>query len=155
MNTEQIIIALSICGSLVVVDAIFLGIILFTRRKVTKASTWLSTLGTVTESRIQMRSNSEGGRTSYPLVRYTYQVMERSYQSQKVVPGMDVGGSGAQKVVARYPVGAQVMVYYNPEDPSEALLERGMPGHIKWLWIILAILNVFLCGLGAALFFIL
>ncbi len=155
MNTEQIIIALSICGSLVVVDAIFLGIILFTRRKVTKASTWPSTLGTVTESRIQMRSNSEGGRTSYPLVRYTYQVMERSYQSQKVVPGMDVGGSGAQKVVARYPVGAQVMVYYNPEDPSEALLERGMPGHIKWLWIILAILNVFLCGLGAALFFIL
>ena len=72
MNTEQIIIALSICGSLVIFDAIFLGIILFTRRKVTTASTWPSILGTVTESRIQMRSNSEGGRTSYPLVHSLY-----------------------------------------------------------------------------------
>ena len=153
MNTEKIIVLLSICGSLVIFDAIFLGIILFTRRKVSKASTWPSTLGTVTESRIQMRSNSDGGRTSYPLVRYAYQIVGRAYESQKVMPGMDVGGSGAHRVVARYPVGAQVMVYYNPENPSEALLERGMPGHIKWFWIILAILNVFLCGLGAVLFF--
>lgn len=153
MNTEKIIVLLSICGSLVIFDAIFLGIILFTRRKVSKASTWPSTLGTVTESRIQMRSNSDGGRTSYPLVRYAYQIVGRAYESQKVMPGMDVGGSGAHRVVARYPVGAQVMVYYNPENPSDALLERGMPGHIRWFWIILAILNVFLCGLGAVLFF--
>lgn len=152
MNTEKIIVLLSICGSLVIFDAIFLGIILFTRRKVSKASTWPSTLGTVTESRIQMRSNSDGGRTSYPLVRYAYQIMGRAYESLKVMPGMDVGGSGAHRVVSRYPVGAQVMVYYNPENPSEALLERSMPGHIKWFWIILAILNVFLCGLGAVLF---
>lgn len=152
MNTEKIIVLLSICGSLVIFDAIFLGIILFTRRKVSKASTWPSTLGTVTESRIQMRSNSDGGRTSYPLVRYAYQIMGRAYECLKVMPGMDVGGSGAHRVVSRYPVGAQVMVYYNPENPSEALLERSMPGHIKWFWIILAILNVFLCGLGAVLF---
>ncbi|HSL45947.1 MAG TPA: DUF3592 domain-containing protein [Anaerolineales bacterium] len=55
--------------------------------------------------------------------------------------------------MARYSVGTQVIVYYNPEDPSQALLERGMPGHIKWFWIILGILDVFLCGLGAVLFF--
>ncbi|HSL31612.1 MAG TPA: DUF3592 domain-containing protein [Anaerolineales bacterium] len=153
MNTEKIIVLLSICGSLVIFDAIFLGIILFTRRKVAAAGAWPSTLGTVEESRIQMRSNSDGGRTSYPLVRYSYQVMGRPYQSQKIMPGMDVGGSGAQKVVARYPVGAQVMVYYNPENPSEALLERGVPGHIRWFWIILVILDLFLCGLGAVLWF--
>ncbi len=39
------------------------------------------------------------------------------------MPGPDVGGSGAHKVVARYPMGAQVMVYYNPQNPSEALLD--------------------------------
>ena len=153
MSTEKIIIVLSICGSVFVFDAIFLGIILFTRRKVARASGWPSTMGTVTESRIQMRSNSEGGRTSYPFVQYAYQVMGRSYRGEKVMPGIDVGGSGAQKVVARYPVGAQVLVYYDPEKASEALLERGMPGHIKWLWIILGITDLFLCGLGVVLYF--
>lgn len=69
------------------------------------------------------------------------------------MPGPDVGGSGARKVVERYPAGAQVMVYYNPEKPSEALLERGMPGIIKLLWIILIVLDIFLCGLGAVLLF--
>jgi hypothetical protein len=153
MNIEKLIVILSIFAALVIFDAIFLGIIFFTRRKVSKASSWPSTLGTVTDSRIQMRSDSDGGRTSYPFVQYTYEAMGRSYQSQKVIPGMDVGGSGAHKVVERYPIGAQVMVYYNPENPSEALLERGMPGYIRWFWTILAILDVFLCGLGAVLLF--
>ena len=69
------------------------------------------------------------------------------------MPGPDVGGTGAHKVVQRYPVGAQVMVYYNPEKPSDALLERGMPGYVKWFWVILAILDLFLCGLGVMLWF--
>lgn len=60
MNTEKLIVVLSICGSLVIFDAIFLGIIFFTRRAVAKASNWPSTMGTVMESRVEMRSNSEG-----------------------------------------------------------------------------------------------
>ncbi len=136
-------------------DAVFLGIIFFTRRKVTQAAAWPSTMGTVTQSRIQMRSSSEGGSTAYPLVEYAYQVMGQPYQNTKVMPGPDIGGSGARKVVDRYPAGAQVMVYYNPQKPSEALLERSMPGAMKIFWIILIILDVFLCGLGAVLMFVL
>jgi hypothetical protein len=152
MSTEQIIVVLSICGSLFIFDAIFLGIILFTRRKVAQASSWPSTMGTVTLSQIEVRRSSEGS-SNYPIVHYAYQVMGQPYQGHKVMPGPDVGGSGAHKVVARYPVGAQVMVYYNPASPSDALLERSMPGYIKWFWIILVILDVFLCGLGGVLMF--
>ena len=153
MSTENIIVAVTICGSLFIFDAIFLGIIFFTRRKVSQAASWPSTLGTVTSSRIEMRSSSEGGSTPYPVVNYSYQVMGQSYPGNKVMPGPDIGGSGARKVVERYPAGAQVMVYYNPEKPSEALLERSTPGFIKLLWIILIILDLFLCGLGAVLLF--
>jgi hypothetical protein len=153
MSTEKIIVVLSICGSLFVFDAIFLGIIFVTRRKVAQASSWPSTMGTVTLSTIEMRSSSEGGSTPYPVVHYSYQVMGQPYQGSKVMPGPDVGGVGARKVVARYPAGAQVMVYYNPEKPSEALLERSLPGFIKLLWIILVILDLFLCGLGTFLAF--
>jgi hypothetical protein len=150
MSTEKIIVVLSICASLFIFDAIFLGIIFFTRRKVAQAGSWPSTMGMVTLSTIEMRRGSEGS-SAYPVVHYSYQVMGQPLQGHKVMPGPDVGGSGAHKVVARYPIGAQVMVYYNPENPSEALLERGMPGYIKWFWIILVILDVFLCGLGAVL----
>lgn len=152
MSNENIIVALAICGSLFVFDAIFLGIIFFTRRKVAQAASWPSTLGMVTSSRIEMRSSSEGGSTPYPMVNYSYQVSGQPYQGNKVMPGPDVGGSGARKVVERYPAGAQVMVYYNPEKPSEALLERSSPGFIKLFWIILIVLDIFLCGLGAVLF---
>jgi hypothetical protein len=151
MSTEKIIAILSICGTAFIFDAIVLGFIFFTRRKVAQAANWPSTLGTVTMSRIQMRSSGEGGTTAYPLVQYAYQVMGQPYQGSKVMPGPDVGGSGAHKVVARYPAGAQVMVYYNPEKPSETLLERGMPGFLRIFWIILIILDVFLCGLAVVL----
>ena len=153
MNTENTIIFLSICGSLFIFDAIFLCIIFFTRRKVAQAASWPSTLGTVTLSTIQMRSDSEGGSTAYPVVHYSYNVMGQPYQGRKVMPGPDIGGSGARKVVERYLQGAQVMVYYNPQKPSDALLERGMPGFIKWFWIILVVIDVFLLGLGAVLLF--
>lgn len=153
MTTEKIIIALSIFGSIIIFDAIFLGFILYTRRKVAQASSWPSTLGTVTLSTIEMRRNNDGGSTPYPVVHYDYRVMSQPYQGNRVMPGLAVGGSGARKVVERYPAGAQVTVYYNPDKPSEALLERSMPGYLKWLWIILVILDVFLCGLAAVLLF--
>src|SRR5215207_4543380 len=153
MSTEKIIVVLAICGSLFVFDAIFLGIILFTRRKVAQASNWPFTMGRVTLSTLEMRSSSEGGSTPYPVVHYSYQAIGQPYQGSKVMAGPDVGGSGAHKVVARYPAGAQVMVYYNPQKPSEALLERSMPGFIKWFWIALVLTDLFLCGLGAVLSF--
>ncbi len=149
---EKLIVVLSICGSLFIFDAIFLGMILVTRRKVAQASTWPSTLGTVTLSMIQMRHSNDGS-TPYPVVQYSYQVTGQPYQGSKVMPGPEVGGTGARKVVERYPAGAQVMVYYNPQNPSEALLERGTPGFIKWFWVILVILDAFLCGLGGILWF--
>lgn len=153
MSTAQIIVVLTIGGSLLIFDVVFLGIILFIRRKVAQASNWPYTMGTVTFSTIEMRRGSKGGSTAYPVVHYSYQALGLPYQGHKVTPGPEVGGTGARNVVARYPAGAQVMVYYNPDNPSEALLERGMPGFIKWFWIILVILDLFLCGLGAILIF--
>lgn len=67
MSTENIIVGLAICGSLFIFDAIFLGIIFFTRRKVAQAASWPSTLGTVTMSTIEMRHSGDGS-TPYPVV---------------------------------------------------------------------------------------
>jgi hypothetical protein len=42
----------------------------------------------------------------------------------------------AQSIVDRYPDGATVTVYYNPADPSDAVLERGNTPGIGVLYII-------------------
>lgn len=153
-DTTTLIVVGSIFLTALLIDGILLGIIYATRRGVTKAADWSSTMGTVISSTIEWRRRSEGGSVAYPSVQYNYQVMGQVLQGGRIMPGPPVGGSGAKKVVARYPVGAQVMVYYDPNNPSDAVLERDMPGHIKWLWITLVLVDIFLCGLGAFLAYI-
>ncbi len=155
MNSTNLIVIGSICFSALLVDGILLGIIYATRRGVAKAANWQSTMGTVLMSTVEARHDSEGGYTYYPVVQYTYQALGQSHQGNKIMPGPTVGGSGAHKVVARYPAGAQVMVYYDPDKPSNAVLERNMPGHIKWMWVALVLTDLFLCGLGIFLSFVL
>lgn len=151
MSTDKLITIAVFGGLLFIFDAIILGIIFFTRRKVAQASSWPSTIGTVLISTVQAEHNSDGEYSYYPVVQYTYQVMGQTHQGNRIMPGLVVGGSGANKVVARYPMGAQVTVYYDPDKPSDAVLERGMPGHIKWLWAALVCIDLFLCGLGGVL----
>jgi len=151
--TENIAVIAWIFVFMFIFDAIFLGIIFFTQRKVAQASSWPSTMGTILMSMVQWRSSGSSSTSgaNYPVVMYSYQATGQVYQGNKVAPGPEVGGMGANKVVARYPMGTQVMVYYNPENPSEALLERGTPSIVKVLWISLVAADVFMCGLGAAL----
>ena len=130
---------------LFILNAVFIGIIFFMRRKMSQVSQWPFTMGTVMMSTIEQRSSSEGGYTDYPVVQYSYQVGGQTYQGMKLAPGPEVGGSGARKVVARYPASAQVMVFYNPQNPSEAVLERKAPA--QWvMWLILVIFDCALCG---------
>jgi len=151
--TENITVIAWIGVFMFIFDAIFLGIIFSTQRKVAHASSWPSTMGTILMSMVQWRSsgsNSTSG-ANYPVVMYSYQAMGQAFQGNKIAPGPEASALGAHKVVARYPMGTQVMVYYNPENPSEALLERSTPSIVKVLWISLMAADVFLCGLGAAL----
>jgi hypothetical protein len=144
INNELMITIGSIGCALLILNAVFLGILFFTRRKMATVSKWPSTMGSVVMSRIDRRSSSDGT-TDYPVVHYSYQVNGQPYQGSKIAPGMEVGGTGAGKVVARYPSGAQVMVFYNPQNPSEAVLET--KAHAQWLlWLLLVIFDCTLCG---------
>jgi hypothetical protein len=137
---------------LFILNVVFLGIIFFTRRKMAAVSQWPSTMGTVMMSTIELRSSSEGGSTEYPVVQYSYQVSEQGYQGMKIAPGPEIGGSGARKVVERYQPGSQVMVFYNPQNPSDAVLEKKAPA--LWLfWLLLIIFDCTLCGVLPILWF--
>jgi hypothetical protein len=145
MRTE-LILTLGIIGLVfLILNVIFLAILFFMRRRMAAVRQWPSTMGTVDTSYLERRSSSEGGYTNYPVVHYTYQVSGQAYQGTKIAPGMEVGGTGAGKVVARYPAGAQVMVFYNPQNPPDAVLETKAPA--QWiLWLILIVFDIALCG---------
>jgi hypothetical protein len=59
--------------------------------------------------------------------------MRQDYESRRITPGVEWGGTGAGKVVARYLAGNQVKVFYNEKNPAEAMLETKAPGGMIWL----------------------
>lgn len=116
--------------------------IIATSRQKAAVKEWRSTLGMITASALERRSRGTNrGYANYAAVRYSYQVGGQTYQGTCFDLGSAVSGKGAKKVIARYPVGAEVMVFYNPQNPSEAVLERRNP--TQWVWWFIAI--VFAC----------
>ena len=122
-----------LCATIVpIIFFVIFGIFLYRRNQQGQAAkqaaqSWSSTIGAVLMSSVQSRRS--GNSTSiYPVVVYQYSVNGQSYQSQTIKAGeqfFNVRVIGqAEETVRRYPIGAQVMVYYNPENPQQSALER-------------------------------
>jgi energy-coupling factor transporter transmembrane protein EcfT len=110
-----------------------------------ESKNWPVAKGSVTQSEIEKRTETTGSGTSrrkvvksYPVVKYTYSVGNRDYQSGRITFGQS---KDAHHTVARYPKGKNIQVYYNPENPAEAVLEPGGD----------ATLSIVFIGLGAVL----
>ncbi|MBI3157971.1 MAG: DUF3592 domain-containing protein [Chloroflexi bacterium] len=90
------------------------------------AQAWLSTTGTVLKSRVEVTGGDHASVT--PVVVYQYQVEGQSYQAEQIRAGdMYLAvrkRRTAYDLVDKYPVGAQVTVYYDPANPGMAALER-------------------------------
>jgi hypothetical protein len=125
-----------ICGGFFILLLLALGggLIFYgarSRQKAEASQSWPNTVGQITRSQVkQSTSTDDDGRTSYsyyPSVEYTYQVAGQNYTSKRTVFGALRGYGNPAKAEAdlqRYPLGAQVAVYYDPEKPGEAVLER-------------------------------
>jgi hypothetical protein len=96
-------------------------------RTVKQASrTWPSTTGKIVKSRVELA----GGRdmaTVEARIMYEYQVGGRQYQCDQIHSGDKffemISKEETYDLVDRYPVGREVTVYYNPDNPAEAALE--------------------------------
>lgn len=87
---------------------------------------WLPTMGTIIKSRVEV-SGGENTTVS-PKVIYTYEVRGKLYQCDQIRAGdkfWSVSSSqSAYQTIDQYPEGLDVTVYYNPNNPEEAALER-------------------------------
>lgn len=86
-----------------------------------QARGWPATAGEVIESRVEQRVSRY-----YPVVAYRYSVDGRSFTSRVIGLSSERQRFGtfqeAQAVIVSYPVGSQVQVRYNPDNPSRAAL---------------------------------
>ncbi|MFN8528054.1 MAG: DUF3592 domain-containing protein [Anaerolineae bacterium] len=112
--------------------------------------TWQTTQGQVQFSQVEARrsrSGRSGYSTSYyPRVVYEYVVNGNRFQGSRVVLGNEVGlgnyNAVERKVNERYPTGATVQVYYNPNEPREAALEMNAPANNIYIIVAAVILVI-------------
>lgn len=114
-----------------VTSVLFLGELLEAR----KSSSWPTVRCTVISATVN-RHPPRGKHATYrPDIRYAYSVEGASYVGDRVFLG-DASRENeywVRGIVARYPPDATVNVYYNPDDPSMAVLEPGATWFI-YLW---------------------
>lgn len=100
-------------------------------RKAHASEHWPTTSGRILTSEVSSHRslNSSGTHTTIyePKIVYEYVVNGQRYQSEQINFSMVAGMSGsgyASTLVGKYPEGSIVPVFYNPDNPSEAVLEH-------------------------------
>ena len=94
--------------------------------RINKARHWPSAPCTVLSSEVE--SHSGEGASYSILITYEYQYNGQRYTSDRYsfFAGSSIGRSGKAKVVAAHPPGRETVCYVNPDDPSDAVLHRGL-----------------------------
>jgi hypothetical protein len=122
----------------VIIMSIGLGLFLlgfFQRRKVSASRSWPATTGQISAGRVEVTHN-RGDEDTADSITYTPVVQYQYWTGNQWLYGDRIGFVGrgfstqrqAQAVLANYPVGATVTVYFNPAKPAQAVLERTAAG---------------------------
>lgn len=127
--------------------ALIRGIVHYRTGKASAA--WPTVEGKVLVATVDMSvstdSDGDTSRTYTPRVVYEYLVGGQQYSSDQVTIGATWNYPSQARAAAKlkYEAGQRVSVYYNPEKPSQAVLE---PGSTRGAWGTLLIGIVFFAG---------
>ena len=124
-------------------------------RKSKESRQWPAASGKITESATQgsFEQTGRGGMwIERPKLSYTYTVDSKEYEGHSI--GVAEMGSAskqdAQEKIAPYPVGKEVMVFYNPRNPDEAILEKQSGANT---FVFLGIVGTILLTIGILIWF--
>jgi len=91
-----------------------------------QARHWPATTGRIMYSSVVESSDSDGNTTYNPVIQYSYRVNDQPHVgSVRRFGGSTIGPTEASEIIASYRVGSTVTVFFNPDHPEEAVLERG------------------------------
>ncbi len=100
------------------------------------ARQWVATPFTVENSAVRTHHDSDGN-TYHIDILYRYEFNGQTYRSSRYQfkGGSSSGRSGKSRVVNAHPVGHTGVCYVNPNDPSQAVIERGWTNDL-WFGLI-------------------
>ena len=155
-----------LCGGFGIFVFFVIGIVIIilsirARKKAEASQSWPAVPGQIISAEIKkdISEDADGYTTTMykPIVTYSYNVMGQAYQSSKMAFGMTTSygrTAKAQEVLDQYPLNSTVNVYYDPENPAEAVLERKAGGKVLGLVIGILFLFLSLCvGLPLLIYF--
>lgn len=113
-----------------------------------RSRNWPTVPGIVMDSQVTSYYDDEGDRMYGVAIMYRYEVDGLEFTSARRTFGeFNSSNQGrAQRIVAQYLTGSNVQVYYDPDDPSEAVLEPGTNATS----ILFFLLPLIFIGLGVA-----
>ncbi|HPA71978.1 MAG TPA: DUF3592 domain-containing protein [Spirochaetota bacterium] len=127
----------------IVIGIGLLGLGLYFQKKAEAIDRWPSTIGKVTASKVvqrtsqkSLRRNDESSQATlsyHPVVEYEYTVDDKKYSSDRLSLSVDQKSSPQrlEPILKKYAPGTAVTVFYNPDNPADAVLEKA-----NWLhWI--------------------
>ena len=105
------------------------------------SNSWPSTIGEIIKSRVGRRTSLNNEFVhDYADIQYNYMVKSKKYTSNRV---SFANSENPVLVVKRYPVGWQVNVFYNPDNPKVSVLEPGF-SDLTYMWLGGAVIFFFL-----------
>jgi hypothetical protein len=130
------------------VVSLILGILAVSRGRSSRS--WPTVDGAIVASTLEVSSRRNPQRGTHrdlysARVEYAYEVEGRPYSGRTVRYGVPAttDRAAAQQTLGRYSAGAPVQVYYDPRDPSRAVLEPGVArSSYGPIWIALPFLIV-------------
>jgi hypothetical protein len=130
--------------------AFFFFMFLWPMMRIMGARDWVETPCVIVSSEVGVHSDSDGSTYSID-IEYTYFVDGRQHKSDRYSfdRSSSSGRGGKQRIVDQHPVGSEHVCYVDPDDPDEAVLNRGF---VPTLWLGLLPLIFVAVGGGGLLF---
>lgn len=119
------------------IPTLIAGLVVVKSIQVRKAARWVRGEALITSSKIVAKHHRFQGEATQvknvPEVRYEFDVANEKFHGQRISIG-DTPADGLESAMKRYAVGARVPVFYDPNDPTECVLERDPPVKLGCLW---------------------
>lgn len=115
-----------------------------------RTASFSHTRGVVTHSEIESKSTSDGTTYSADIhFRYSVNGVEHTQDQYRAFMSSSSDYARAEEAVRRFPVDAEVDVFYDPAAPQQAVLDKGLDGHDRFFVLFLFPFHVVPFFLGA------
>lgn len=108
-----------------------------------RAKSWLTVPGRVVSSKSVNRKVPRPGVDNgmevrnFAAVTYEFKLDGKKRTGSRVSIGEDLGNVAVEETLIRYPTGKDVTVFYNPDNPEQAVLERDPPKNFFQITVLL------------------